>query len=197
MASERTFSTSDLRSAAQDSKRSATRKHKWQLGSVQRVGGAPNHPRPSHPSETYFNARRRDAKGAVASLAHGTKIARKHDIRESTANAVSDDSSSNSSSDHDDSHKASSSPPSETEIMYSFDAARGPSRGSEILNVALAKAVEKFEERETAKLVKNEYDVIDSEGESVGLSSTGKRGKGKGKALSVPLVDEDEDYEFV
>lgn len=83
--------------------------------------------------------------------------------------------------------------------MYSFDAARGPSRGSEILNVALAKAVEKFEERETAKLVKNEYDVIDSEGESVGLSSTGKRGKGKGKALrvAVSLVDEDEDYEFV
>jgi hypothetical protein len=60
------------------------------------------------------------------------------------------------------------------------------------LNVALAKAVERFEEKETAKLVRNEYEVVDSEGESVGLTPV----KTKGKAKKVAEAEE-EDYEFV
>ena len=52
MSSEQTFSTSDLRSTAQDYKRDATRKHKWRLGPVERVGRGISNPRPFRPSET-------------------------------------------------------------------------------------------------------------------------------------------------
>ncbi|KAK5169514.1 uncharacterized protein LTR77_005490 [Saxophila tyrrhenica] len=184
MSSEQT--TNDLRSIAQDNKRAAARKHKWQLGSVERVGRGPGNPRPFRPSETEYNIKRRETKGAVASLAHTAKMTRKHDMLE--GNAVSDDSAS-SSSDHDE---ATPSPPADAGVMYSFDAAKGPTHGSQILNVALAKAVERFEEKETVKLVKNEYEVLDTEGESVGVTPVKK-----GKVKAAAEEEADEDYEFV
>jgi len=53
MSSEQTFSTSDLRSAAQDYKRDATRKHKWALGTAETTGRlAGGKLRPHRPSET-------------------------------------------------------------------------------------------------------------------------------------------------
>ncbi|KAK1061944.1 hypothetical protein LTR33_012597, partial [Friedmanniomyces endolithicus] len=67
--------------------------------------------------------------------------------------------------------------------------------GSQILNAALVKAVAKFEERETVKLVKNEYEVLDDEGESVGLTLAGKSKKAKAQLMIVPDVDED--YELI
>lgn len=137
-----------------------------------------------------FNFNRKATKSAaVGSIQASSKIHRKHDVLEGTA-VTSDESS---SSEHDE---ATPSPPADAGIMYSFDAAQGPSRGSQILNVALAKAVEKFEEKETAKLVKTEYDVLDSEGESAGLTPV-KKGKGKAKAVDAAVPDADEDYEFV
>ena len=146
-------------------------------------------------SYSEYNRKRREAKGAVASLAFGAKMARKQDMLESGAQTISDDSSGSNS----DLEEATPSPPPDAGVMYSFDAARGPSHGSQILNVALAKAVERFEEKETAKLVKTEYEVLDSEGESVGLTPA-KKGKGKAKAAPVSMTDadaDDEDYEFV
>ena len=101
--------------------------------------------------------------------------------------------SEDSSSDHSDTAPPS---PHDIGVMYSFDAPRGPTHGSQILNGALSKALQKFEEKETARLVKNEYDVIDSEGESVGLSPL-KKGKGKAKAEPAVMLDEDEDYEWI
>jgi len=133
-----------------------------------------------------YNAKRREAKGAVAALHNGAKVTRKQDMLESTA--VSDDSS-NSSSDRDDTP----SPSADAGVMYSFDANRGPSHGSQILNVALAKAVEKFEDRETVKLVKEEYELLDIEGEVV----LGKTSKKKAKSSPVIVPDADEEYEFV
>lgn len=106
-----------------------------------------------------------------------------------------DDSSASSGSDHDE-DTAPSLPPPDLGVMYSFDAAKGPTEGSQILNVALAKAVQKFEEKETVKLVKSEYEVLDSEGESMGLSPVKYKGKGKAREMPV-LVDEDDEYEFV
>ncbi|KXL51169.1 hypothetical protein M433DRAFT_60780 [Acidomyces richmondensis BFW] len=166
MSSEQTFSTGDLRSTAQDYKRDAARKHKWALGSVATTGRvAGGKPRPHRPSETQVS----------------------HSY---SRTAISDDSS-NSASDHEDVP----SPPACYSIMYSFDATQGPSQGSQILNAALAKAVEKFEERETVKLVKEEYEVLNDDGESMGQSPV-KKGKSKvGRSINVP--DADEDYEFV
>lgn len=88
--------------------------------------------------------------------------------------------------------------PVDAGVTYSFDAARSPSKGSQILNVALAKAVEKFEERETVKLVKSEYDVLDVDGELVPASPEKKR-KNKSKVQPPVVMPDagDEDYEFV
>lgn len=50
----------------------------------------------------------------------------------------------------------------DTDIAYSYDAAHGPTQGSDILNMAINKAVERFEIKVTEKLVKDEYDVLGS-----------------------------------
>ena len=109
---------------------------------------------------------------------------------------TSDDASpNNSASDYSD---GSPSPPADADITYSFDAPRGPTQGSQIFNVALAQAVEKFEERVTVKLVKDEYDVLDADGEVV--ASPARKGKEKVKARAMGATrvpDADEDYEFV
>ncbi len=125
--------------------------------------------------------KRREAKAGVAYSA--AKVACR-------SNKLDSDDSSGSNSDFDDMP----SPPADAGVMYSFDASRSPSHGSQILNVALAKAVERFEEKETVKLVKNEYEILDSEGESIGLANVKK---GKGTAKDVAVAGEEEDYEFV
>lgn len=127
------------------------------------------------------------------SLTNQPRIARKQDMLEGH---TSDDASpNNSASDYSD---GTPSPPADADITYSFDAARGPTQGSQIFNVALAQAVEKFEERETVKLVKDEYDVLDAEGEVV-VSPAGKgKERVKARAMGATRVpDADEDYEFV
>lgn len=140
-----------------------------------------------------YNQRRRETKSAVASLAHGARMARKHDVLEGTDTSANEESSSaGSGSDVDEN---ATSPTPDAGIMYSFDATRAPSQGSQILTAAMAKAVERFEEKETARIVKNEYDVLDSEGEVVELKKS--KGKGKAKAEKVVVPDADEDYEFV
>ncbi|KAI5360765.1 hypothetical protein Slin15195_G086810 [Septoria linicola] len=193
MSSEQSFSNADLRATAQDYKRDATQKHKWALGSTGGPGRAVEKPRPHRPSETEYSFKRRENKSAVASLAHGAKVARKHDMLEGAA--VTDDSSASNSDEYDETP----SPPVDAGVTYSFDAARSPTKGSQILNVALAKAVEKFEERETVKLVKSEYEMLDSKGEAVALSPE-KRWKGKksdGDGLVILRNADEEEYEFL
>ena len=109
---------------------------------------------------------------------------------------IAQNSSDESSVSADEDHEAptTAGPAGDEGVMYSFDANSGPSQGSQILNVALARAIEKYEDKETVKLVRKEYDMIDDDGESLGLSPV-KRGKGKGKDRS--MVVDDEDYEFV
>jgi hypothetical protein len=52
MSSGQSSSTSDLRSASQDSKRDATRKHKWGMGALETRGRGLGNPRPLRPSDT-------------------------------------------------------------------------------------------------------------------------------------------------
>lgn len=75
---------------------------------------------------------------------------------------------------------ASTVPEPDAGISYSFDAPRGPHQGSQILGMALAKAVEKFEVKATEKLVKDEYEVV-----------------GKEKEDSDGYIACDDDYELV
>ena len=67
------------------------------------------------------------------------------------------------SSAEEDVKEGSAAPEPDAGITYSFDAARGPAKGSQILSMALAKAVEKYEVRTTEKLVKEEYEVVAKE----------------------------------
>ena len=144
-------------------------------------------------SSNHNNGRRHSK--TVDAFQNSAKVACKHDMLEGTSTAMISDDSSNANSDYDD---GTPSPPADAAITYSFDAARGPSHGSQILNTALAKAVEKFEERETVKLVKDEYDVLDAEGETVVTVSKKGKTKAKGNVTGQTRVpDADEDYEFV
>ncbi|KAK6347787.1 hypothetical protein TWF718_005613 [Orbilia javanica] len=61
-------------------------------------------------------------------------------------------------------------------VLYSYDLPSGPSHGSQILSQALNIAIDKMERKQLELLIKNEYDVVDSE--ESGSS-------------------EDDDYEFV
>jgi hypothetical protein len=92
--------------------------------------------------------------------------------------SASDESSADEDVDH-----ASAAPAPDADIAYSFDAQRGPGHGSQILNHALEKAVERFETKETEKLVKNEYEVLD-------LYDEAPRPKRH-------VAPEDDEYEFV
>lgn len=76
----------------------------------------------------------------------------------------------------------------DADITYSFDAPKGPTHGSTVLSTALAKAVERFENNETEKLVKNEYEVLGESDVRTPIKKGGKRSM---------LADEEDDYEFI
>lgn len=150
----------------------------------------------THPSNT--------TKRPHPTLSRSARLSRAHDIADGSAFATSttsSDDSSPSADEHDDQLEQAISPTPDASVMYSFDASRGPSHGSQILNVALAKAIEKYEDKQTDKLVRSEWEVVDEDGESSGVGSKKGRGRGKGKVLNADEVAtkaaEDEDYEFV
>jgi len=88
---------------------------------------------------------------------HNVKMARKHDPVFDTDTSASDTSA------EEDVKDASAAPEPDAGYTYSYDAQRGPGKGSQILGLAIAKAVEKFEIKATEKLVKDEYEVISAE----------------------------------
>ncbi|KAF1953547.1 hypothetical protein CC80DRAFT_141102 [Byssothecium circinans] len=169
MASEQTF-TSDLRSGAQEFKRDKNSRVKWAHGAAWGPGRRveENRPRPARvtaapKSNAGFNKTRTAAKNDIA-FASG-----------------------DSSADEDIEHP-SVAPVPDAEITYSFDAERGPSHGSQILGLALTKAVERYEVRQTDKLIKDEYEVLEL---NAGALSPASKVARKG------VAPEDEDYEFI
>lgn len=52
--------------------------------------------------------------------------------------------------------------PAEADFMYSYDATSGPAEGRDVLSSAITKAVQRFENTETEKLVTREYNVVDN-----------------------------------
>lgn len=97
-------------------------------------------------------------------------------------------STSGESSADEDIEEPSAAPVPDAEITYSYDAERGPSHGSQILGLALEKAVERFEVRQTDKLIKEEYEVLDIAKEAL---SPGPR------VVKKHVAPEDQDYEFI
>lgn len=60
------------------------------------------------------------------------------------------------STSDDETSQASTSPPEDEQITYSYDATRGPRRDNEVLALVVSRAVERFEDDQTTKLVKDE-----------------------------------------
>jgi len=164
---------SDIRSTSIEHNRESERKAKWARGEAWGPGrskdahGAPVRVKPRFP--------RSNQEMGVK----GQKTAQRHEIIDETFNSHSD------SSGDEMPNEPSAAP--DAEIAYSFDAAKGPTHGSTVLSIALAQAVERFENTVTEKLVKDEYDVLQTEDVVTPMKKSGKR--------SV-LVEED-DYEFI
>lgn len=78
----------------------------------------------------------------------------------------------------------------DADIAYSFDAVRGPGHGSQVLTMAIEQAVERFENEETDKMVQQEYELLDEDGDEVPLKSKGRKPAKKERPL-------EEEYEFV
>jgi len=170
----------DIRSTSVDYKRDSENKAKWARGEAWGPGrskdahGAPMRIRPKFP-RTNNELGTRNAKEA-----------QRHDIVVSTSYVSGD------SSCDDEPVEPSAAPEPDAEVTYSFDADKGPTHGSTILSNALAKAVERFESNMTDKLVKDEYEVLNSDGEFVPRSPIKKGGK-----RAAIHEQEEDDYEFV
>jgi len=135
----------------QDYKRDLDQKHKWALGEVEGVRGYPGKVRPGKPVT-------QKVRRAIQRQAWGSNISRKHPV-------IDADNNTSDSSAEEDVKEASAAPVPDSGIAYSFDAPRGPGQGSEILTMAINKAVERFETKATEKLVKDEYEVVAKEAE--------------------------------
>lgn len=133
----------------QDFKRDSDRRHKWALGawnSTTNPGLSRTTPVTPLSSKVKTAVRR-------STFTHS----RKPQIR------LNADISASDSSAEEDVQEASAAPAPDAGITYSYDAVRGPGHGSEILSLAINKAVERFETKVTEKLVKDEYEVVGKE----------------------------------
>lgn len=84
-------------------------------------------------------------------------------------------------------------------VMYNYDNEHGPSSGSQILNVALEKAIERHRDAETNTLLRTEYELVNIDGESMSLTRD-KQSRTRFRAHDKDLghIDhEDDDFEFV
>jgi len=173
--SDQTY-TNDLRSESKGFNRDKTHRIKWEhgpsFGSTRREEDA--RPRPARVYRPHSARVYPGYKTSPDSMKAHTALTK--DI----TNA-----SDESSTDEDVEHP-SSAPAPDAEIAYSFDAERGPSHGSQILNTALDQAIKKYEIKETDKLIKNEYEVLDHDTEA--LSPAPKKRN---------VAPEDEEYFFV
>lgn len=103
---------------------------------------------------SYNKAIRREVEFQQNKAAQVANISRKHESRFDNDTCISD------SSTEEDVKEVSAAPEPDAGYTYSYDAPRGPGKGSQILGIALAKAVEKFETKATEKLVKEEYEIV-------------------------------------
>ncbi|EUC34521.1 hypothetical protein COCVIDRAFT_28423 [Bipolaris victoriae FI3] len=165
MSASQTF-TSDLRSSAREFNRDKNSRAKWAHG--QSFG----------PGRREEDGKPRPAKPFPHIKASSFSPMKARSTFHKDMASASDESSADEDVDH-----PSAAPAPDADIAYSYDAARGPSHGSQILNYALDKAVERFETKETEKLVKNEYEVLDIDDD---IPRTKRR-----------VAPEDEEYEFV
>ena len=167
------------------------------------MGTRPTHHRPQPSSSTASKVRECGRARATRRLTRkrryprsnkdlGTKeqkTAQRREIVEETAH-------SGDSSAEDDPVEPSAAPAPDADVAYSFDARAGPSHGSQILSLAVARAVERYESNVTDKLLMDEYEVLDDAGEPVPAAAN-KAVKAAKKAAADGVVVNEDEYEFV
>lgn len=170
MSAEQTFSTHDLRSGAKEFGRDKDNRVKWAHG--QSFG----------PGRREEDARPRPARVIPTPKSksgfHKARTALTNDIHCASGESSADE----------DVDAPSTAPAPDAEITYSYDAERGPSHGSQILGLALNKAIERYEVRQTEKLVKEEYEVLDATSDALSPAP---------KVSKKNATPEEEDYEFI
>ncbi|KAI9861954.1 MAG: hypothetical protein M1813_005024 [Trichoglossum hirsutum] len=145
--SEQVFEIHDLRSDAVGNQREKAHHAKVAAGQLE-LG------RPLSNRQLNNAAIRRQTGKELAKASHLAHKALKHDI----LSELPSDSSANTSDDEEV-----VTPTRDAGVTYSFDVPRGPGRGSQILGMALAKAVERYEGQEFERLVREEYDIVSEE----------------------------------
>ncbi|KAF2396194.1 hypothetical protein EJ06DRAFT_534328 [Trichodelitschia bisporula] len=172
MAPPSSFSAHDIRGPSVDYKRATESKHKWHNGEV----WGPGRSKGSHGRPVRMKSKLPRSNKELG--VHEAKTVQRHEIIDETL-APSD------SSCDEEPIEPSAAP--DVDIVYSFDKA-GPSHGSQILTLALERAVERFEDNQTDKIVKEEYEILDYDGEPV---------RSPPKKAQMHIVSEEADYEFV
>jgi len=172
--------TQDLRASARDCKRRADSAHKWALGEAWGPGRSNEaHPRPHH---TKFLSK------TTHDMREGSRRMNKVKSDRRRAMAADKLEATDSSADEEAEPVITNEP--DAQVAYSFDADRSPNKGSQILGVALDRAVERFENKETERILKDEYLVLDSDGEPVA-------GQSNKSAKPARSGDDEDDFEFV
>ncbi|KAI1618871.1 hypothetical protein EDD36DRAFT_44232 [Exophiala viscosa] len=167
------FSTNDLRSSAKPYQRDKTHNTKWSRGAkgnstqpciqhdypmanCTKCLGRPKGQDIAKGEARYKQNHKTRLSGQAATLAR--KVFRNEvvDAMDGPLANVSDN------SEEDEVADTSAAPlPVEADYLYSYDAHTGPRAGTYVLSYAVTQAVRRFENTETEKLVKKEYDVVD------------------------------------
>lgn len=165
------LAANDLRGAGTDAKRVYNQKAKWAYGgrsALPRREVSEVYPvtRPAVPSTHYMNLHRalqHDRKAKTNQLATSAKIDLRYDIREALDSGPSDSSSGEDIDDPASAQTVVAEPDDEANATVEhYEVA-----GQTILSDAVNKAVERFETKETEKLVK-EYEIVTHEHETTG-----------------------------
>ncbi|KAL8953952.1 MAG: hypothetical protein Q9222_000239 [Ikaeria aurantiellina] len=139
-----------------DHKRDLDKRHKWALGEATDTAGRSKRQPAKVPR--FARMTRREVEFNRNKASQVDRMVRKHDTLSANDPSVSE------TSTEEDIQEASAAP--DVGIAYSYDAACGPNKSGQILSMALAKAVEKYEVQATEKLIMEEYEVVgrDKEG---------------------------------
>jgi hypothetical protein len=163
-ASSIALAAGDLRRSATESKRDHDHKAKWAFGTRDGRNQLANtvndpHLRPAaHRPVSRWD--HKQAQSTINRKVACAKVSLLNDVDEAL-NVAYDNADSSADEDVPEPGAASENP----NIYYSFDAASAPRQGDHILGIALARAVEKFEIKETEKLVR-EYEFVPHETQS-------------------------------